>query len=164
MNRWVTHLGGARFTLGTGRMNRWITHLGGARFTLGTGVALTLMGGDERRVGLVALLGNALSHIAVQVLKRTVARARPCDMTGRSLAVIALPDPYSFPSGHSAAAFAVAVPIALAHPWLAPVVLGLAATVAASRVWLRVHHVSDVLVGVGLGVGGAVAAGAILKY
>jgi undecaprenyl-diphosphatase len=139
-------------------MNRWVTHLGGARFTLGTGLALTLMGGDERRVGLVALLGNALSHLLVQVLKRTVARTRPCDVTGRSLAVVALPDPYSFPSGHSAAAFAVAVPVALAYPWLAPVALGLAVTVAASRVWLKVHHLSDVLAGVALGVAGSIGA------
>jgi undecaprenyl-diphosphatase len=144
-------------------MNRWITHLGGARFTLGTGLALTLAGGDERRVGLAALLGNALSHLVVQLLKRTVARTRPCDMTGRSLAVIALPDPYSFPSGHSAAAFAVAVPIALAHAWLAPVALGLAVTVAGSRVWLRVHHLTDVLAGVALGVAGALVAGALVN-
>jgi len=145
-------------------MNRWVTHLGGARFTLGVGLVLTVMGGEERRVGLVALLGNALSHLVVQLLKRTVARTRPCDVTGRSLAVIALPDPYSFPSGHSAAAFAVAVPIALTHPWLAPVTLGLATTVAASRVWLKVHHLTDVLAGVGLGVAGAAVAAAILKY
>jgi undecaprenyl-diphosphatase len=139
-------------------MMRRLTHLGGARSTLVVGLGLVALGGVERRVGLAALLANGLSHLLVQVLKRTVARARPCHTDGRPLALIDLPDPFSFPSGHSAAAFAVAVPLAVAHAWLAPAVLGLAALVAWSRVALRVHHPSDVLVGAALGIAGAVAA------
>ncbi len=79
-------------------MMRRLTHLGGARVTIGIGLGLVALGGDERRVGLVALLANAISHVAVQVLKRTVARPRPCDPSGASLALIELPDPFSFPS------------------------------------------------------------------
>jgi len=54
-----------------------------------------------------ALFALTSSHLAVQVLKRAVARARPCDANGRLLALIDLPDPYSFPSGHAAAASAM---------------------------------------------------------
>ena len=61
-------------------------------------------------------------------------------------------------SGHAAAATAVAVTVALAHPTAGPIVLPVAALVAYSRVALRVHHVSDVLGGVVLGLGGAIAA------
>ncbi|HVH68664.1 MAG TPA: phosphatase PAP2 family protein [Gemmatimonadales bacterium] len=140
---------------------RWLTHLGGARITLGIGVALVALG--EPRLGLRALLANAGSHVLVQVLKRAVARARPCDASGRPLALVALPDPHSFPSGHAAAATAVAATVALAHPAVSPLVLPLAATVAYSRVALRVHHVSDVLGGVALGLGGAIATSYLLR-
>ena len=140
---------------------RWLTHLGGARVTLGIGLALAAFG--ETRLGLAALVANAGSHLLVQVLKRAVARARPCDATGRPLALVALPDPHSFPSGHAAAATAVAMTIVLAHPLAAPLALPLAGVVAHSRVALRVHHVSDVVAGIALGLGAAIAAGYFLK-
>jgi len=74
---------------------RWVTHLGGARATIGTGLLLVAVG--ERRLGLAVLVALTLSHVAVQVLKRAVARPRPCG------ALVDLPDPFSFPSGHAAA-------------------------------------------------------------
>jgi len=117
----------------------------------------------EPRLGLTALVANAGSHVFVQLLKRAVARARPCDASGRLLALVDLPDLHSFPSGHAAAAAAVAVTVALAHPLAGPVVLPLAALVAYSRIALRVHHVSDVLAGVVLGLGGAIAATHLLR-
>ncbi len=140
---------------------RWITHLGGARTTLAIGLALIALGAP--RLGLTALLANAGSHVIVQLLKRAVARARPCDAGGRPLALVDLPDPHSFPSGHAAAATAVAVTVALAHPTAAPIVVPLAALVAYSRVALRVHHVTDVVAGVVLGLGGAIAATHLLR-
>ena len=140
---------------------RWITHLGGARVTLGIGLALAAFG--ETRLGLAVLVANAGSHVLVQVLKRAVARARPCDAMGRPLALVALPDPHSFPSGHAAAATAIAMTIVLAHPLAAPIALPLAGVVAHSRVALRVHHVSDVVAGVVLGLAGAIATAYFLK-
>ena len=141
---------------------RWVTHLGSAPSTVGIPAVLWLAGGHVAATGRTALVANALSHVAVQILKRTVARARPCDANGVLLAAIAIPDPFSFPSGHSAAATAVAVSIALAHPWLAPVALPLACAVCLSRVTLRVHHRTDVVAGVALGLAGALAARGIL--
>ena len=143
-------------------MMRRLTDLGSAQATLGASLALMALGGDERAVGLSALLANSASHIAVQVLKRVVARPRPCDANGRALALVALPDPYSFPSGHAAAATAVAAAVSFAHPVMAPVLVPLAAAVAVSRVTLRVHHVGDVVAGVLLGLGGAIGAHALL--
>ena len=86
------------------------------------------------------------------------ARPRPSDAYGRPLALIELPDPFSFPSGHTAAATAVATTVALHVPLLTPVLLPLAAAVAVSRVKLRVHDVADVLAGAGLGLTGAIIA------
>ncbi len=136
-------------------MTRAITHLGGARATILAGLLLVLV---EPRVGAAALAANALSHLVVQALKRTVARPRPCGPDGAPLALVDLPDPFSFPSGHAAAAVSVAVPVTFAWPWSAPVALGLAAVVGWSRVALRVHYATDVLAGAALGLGGALLA------
>ena len=68
----------------------------------------------------------------------------------------------SFPSGHSATAFAAATAIAIVSPRLRPWALAIAAAVALSRVYLRVHFPLDVvagaLVGAALGALCAVAA------
>jgi len=141
---------------------RWLTHLGDAVSTVGICLVLLLAGGHLAEVGRAALLANALSHVAVQVLKRTVVRARPCDVHGVPLALVDVPDPFSFPSGHSAASMAVAATIAHAHPAIAPVAIPVAALVGYSRVRLRVHHRADVVAGALLGLGGAVAAWSIV--
>lgn len=139
---------------------RWLTHLGSARVTIGTGLALIAVG--ERQLGLAVLIALSLSHVAVQVLKRAVARPRPCDANGRPLALVELPDPFSFPSGHAAAATAVAGAVSIAHPLLAPALIPLAALIAYSRVALRVHHLGDVIAGAVLGAAGVAAAGVLL--
>jgi undecaprenyl-diphosphatase len=141
-------------------LNRWITHVGGARATIGTGLLLVAAG--EKQLGLAVLVALTLSHVAVQVLKRAVARPRPCDANGHPLALIDLPDPYSFPSGHAAAVSAIATTVTLSQPVLALVVVPLAVVVSASRVALRVHHVSDVVAGVALGVAGGIAGTVLL--
>ena len=141
---------------------RWITHLGDAAVTIGIGVVLCLAGGHLAELGRAALLANALSHLAVQILKRTVVRARPCDANGVPLALVGVPDPFSFPSGHSAASMAVAATIAHAYPALAPIALSAAALVGLSRVKLRVHHPTDVVAGAALGLAGALVAWGII--
>lgn len=135
---------------------RRITHLGEAWVTIGVALVVAAIG--EPGLGAAMLVANALSHIPVQLLKRVVARPRPSDAFGRPLALVPLPDPFSFPSGHAAASTAVAMTLALAHPITAPIALPLAALVSYSRVALRVHHASDVLAGVALGLTGALAA------
>lgn len=139
---------------------RRLTHLGDAATTIGIGVVALAAG--QARLGAAMLLANLLSHVPVQLLKRVVARPRPSDAFGRPLALVPLPDEFSFPSGHAAAATAVAATAAIAHPWSAPIALPLAAIVGYSRVVLRVHHTTDVVAGAVLGLGGALAAAALL--
>ena len=57
----------------------------------------------------------------------------------------------SFPSGHATSAFSSAVLLAEDDP-LWPAYYALAAVVAASRVYVKIHHASDVVAGVATGV------------
>jgi undecaprenyl-diphosphatase len=57
----------------------------------------------------------------------------------------------SFPSGHASSAFTAAMVLGQGDP-LWPAYLAVAATVASSRVYVKMHHASDVLVGAALGV------------
>src|SRR6266699_3093984 len=111
-----------------GGLMRWATHLGGARATIGTGLLLVAVG--ERRLGLAVLVALALSHVAVQVLKRAVARPRACDANGHPLALVDLPDPFSFPSGHAAAASAIATTLVLRQPIAAVLIVPIALLVS----------------------------------
>ena len=62
----------------------------------------------------------------------------------------------SFPSGHAVTAFAMAVGLGALAPKLRWPLLALAALVAASRVMIGAHYLSDVLAGAGLGFAAAV--------
>ena len=105
---------------------------------------LKVLGG----VAVAAGLANAL----LVLTKRRVHRARPCERVRPAhFDVDPLTwfeaDRFSFPSGHALNAFALGSVIALGYPLVAAPVLLLAASVAASRVILGLHWLSDVLVG-----------------
>jgi undecaprenyl-diphosphatase len=84
-------------------------------------------------------------------VKRLVCRTRPRDIEPHCWAHIVTRDRFSFPSGHSTTAFAVAITLGSFYPEIMPVLLVLAANVAISRVVVGMHFLSDVLVGSGMG-------------
>jgi membrane-associated phospholipid phosphatase len=94
-----------------------------------------------------AAVATAGASLAVTPLKDLFERARPPLAEPGLRALVAIPENASFPSGHSATAFAAATAVAVLCPRLRPVVLVLAAGVAVSRVYLRVHFPLDVLAG-----------------
>jgi undecaprenyl-diphosphatase len=61
------------------------------------------------------------------------------------------PDQFSFPSGHSITAFTIAVCVGLFYPQLQDALLLVAVSIAASRVVLGMHFLSDVLAGSAIG-------------
>ena len=75
-----------------------------------------------------------------------------------------LPASTSFPSGHSATAFAAAVAVGFVSPRLRKPLLTLAVLVAASRVYLGVHYATDVLAGSLLGAAIGLAIGLTVRW
>ena len=129
---------------------RLVTHAGGATATVGFCLVLLLLPGT-RRIGAVAGVANLVSHLLVQVLKRAVVRRRPTAALPHIAALTAQPDRFSFPSGHSCSAMAIAIPILLEDPAAGLPFVVLALAVGISRVYLRVHYLTDVVVGQILG-------------
>lgn len=105
--------------------------------------------GWQRSV-LVLLLG-AINVSLNAVLKRVLRRRRPFEQCDGIRACVRVPDPFSFPSGHTMHAVAYAVLLSAFYPLLTPLWAGFAGLVALSRVVLGLHYPSDVLVGAGLG-------------
>ena len=77
-------------------------------------------------------------------------RERPLERRGRAPLIVAPASP-SFPSSHAAMAAAGAVALSVYAPAAWPLFATLAVLMAASRVYLAVHHVSDVVAGLAVG-------------
>ena len=95
---------------------------------------------------MVAIVAVNTAQVA---LKRVFRRARPSGPV--SWWDIHAPDQFSFPSGHTMNAFAVATLVTVDVPLAAPLAFAVAASVGASRVVLELHYVSDVAAGATLG-------------
>ncbi len=125
---------------------------------IATGLGLS---GDRflRRAGLRGmfsiLLASAVTNIPAKLIAR---RTRPdLELVPVIRRLARLPSSSSFPSGHSASAFAFATGAVIERPALAPLLYPMAAAVAYSRVHTGVHYPSDVIVGAALGAGLAVS-------
>ena len=123
-----------------------VTHLGGLTASVAAAALPLLWRGSVRDAAARALIGLALSHLVVQLVKRVVARRRP-SRTVRCEALVTEPPCFSFPSGHAAAAMSVAFAYAVAFPVLALPLLAAGVAVGISRVRLGVHFPGDVLAG-----------------
>jgi undecaprenyl-diphosphatase len=109
--------------------------------------------GDERKaVTLAAALGIE-SVLVNGVVKSCFNRDRPVWDQHRHRS-IRKPRSSSFPSGHATSAFMAATVLGTGRPAATKAAwYGVATVVAASRVHVKIHHASDVVGGVAIGLG-----------
>lgn len=104
-----------------------------------------------REWAVVQMAGILVLAALVMSIKFLVRRRRPEGEWGQ---VYRSADPHSFPSGHAARAFLVAVLATGLGPAGLTIILWIwAPLVALARVAMGVHYVSDILAGAALGVG-----------
>ena len=146
------------------RVNRWqpprwlrlwmvaATRGGNGWIWAAAGLLVELLGGEKRtdavRCASLAAAGGVACFLQ---LKRTFKRRRPTVLAPHAWYRLLPPDQFSFPSGHTITAFAVAVPLGSFYPEMSWGLYFCAASVAASRIILGMHFLSDVLVGICIG-------------
>jgi undecaprenyl-diphosphatase len=126
----------------------WSTRLGDGWLWYSMAPLILLIGGDQRYRALATASFAALAGIVLfKCVKHACRRQRPCENEPHCWANILPPDQFSFPSGHTITAFAIAV--SLGHPYshAEPCLFLMAACIGVSRVMLGMHFVSDVLAG-----------------
>ena len=131
---------------------------GGHLWMLGlTLYALTRRQRRERRYAFKALADSVPSLLISTTLvdypiKFYFRRRRPFINIVRAIVVGRKPGSYSFPSGHSASAFAGAYLLGRYYPKRAPLFYAIAALVGFSRIYVGAHYPGDVLSGSGFGI------------
>lgn len=105
-----------------------------------------------RKAGLAMAIALVSYLIAGDfILKPLFARPRPCDVNTAVTILVKRPHGHSFPSGHTASAFAAAFALWRQDRKLGSPALILAVFIAFTRLYLYVHFPTDILGGVVLG-------------
>ncbi len=86
------------------------------------------------------------------VLKNSIKRPRPFQKFKNVDNLIAVPDQFSFPSGHTACSFIMATTLSYFYPFISLYMFFWALMVGLSRVLLGVHYPGDVFVGILIGI------------
>ena len=123
---------------------------------LGVAAALAAAGGSTgRRAAVNGVASIALASATANLVGKQVTNRRRPDRTGAGVPDerhVPMPESTSFPSGHSASAFAFAEGVGAAAPALGAPVRLAALAVSYSRVHTGVHYPGDVVAGMLIGV------------
>ena len=129
-----------------------ITRLGNAGILWILFAAILLLIPKTRRCGMIVSLALLLDFVVCNgILKNLIARIRPYDINTAVELLIEKPLDYSFPSGHTAASFAVVTVLYCTKSRLRYPAFCIAVLIAFSRMYLYVHYPTDILGGVLVG-------------
>lgn len=121
--------------------------------------ALALRPGRPRDAALLGVAAIGVASASANLLGKTlVRRPRPDPVNVPLGRHVPMPISASFPSGHTASAFAFAAAVGSRYPWSAAPLGMLATAVGYSRVHTGVHYPGDVIAGALLGVASAATA------
>lgn len=130
-----------------------ITYLGSGGFVWIIIAVIMLFFQKSRKTGIVLGAGLLSGFIIGNVfLKNVVARERPCWINQALEILIAVPNDYSFPSGHTLSSFIAATIIMKYNGKMGIAAYALAFAISFSRLYLYVHFPTDVLAGAILGI------------
>ena len=134
------------------RLMKFLTRSGDGFLYPVIGVMILLLNRDSGlEIVLSGLLAFAIELPIYKIIKSKITRLRPFEALSGIQNLIDAPDRYSFPSGHTAAAFVMAIIISAALPLLSVPLIVWASLVGLSRIYLGVHYPTDVLAGMILG-------------
>jgi membrane-associated phospholipid phosphatase len=126
-----------------------------SKLSLGAAGCLALFGGERgRRAAVAGLTSVAVTATVINLAVKPLARRRRPDRIAHAVPIarqVPLPSSSSFPSGHSAAAFAFAGGAGGVVPAVSLPLHALAGAVAYSRVHTGVHYPLDAIAGSVLG-------------
>ncbi|QSA96861.1 phosphatase PAP2 family protein [Methylococcus sp. EFPC2] len=133
------------------RCARWVSRSGDGYLYLTLALLLAWAGRPDDYALLACLvLGFALERPLYFVIKNGFKRDRP--PAALNIKSFVTPsDRFSFPSGHTSAAFLVATLLGYFHPVLLPPLLVWAGLIGMARVVLGVHFPTDTLIGALMG-------------
>lgn len=147
--RWCTRL---RYYQEIIRISRLLSKTGDGPLYVVLGAGLLLSGEPTARLWLYSgILAFAVERPLYLIVKNGFKRNRPADALGDFRSHVIPSDRFSFPSGHTSAAFLMAtlmsnfLPAATAPAYLWASLVGM------SRVFLGVHFPSDILMGMAMG-------------
>lgn len=128
----------------------FITKLGDAGMIWIALAVILLLIPKTRKTGIVIMAALCIDLVLCNgILKNLFARIRPCDVNTQIQLLIARPDDFSFPSGHTAASFAAVGALYFSgERKLWKPALALASLIAFSRLYLYVHYPTDILGGI----------------
>lgn len=131
---------------------RWVSRSGdGYLYPLIAASIYTIDVAQANRFLFVALVAYAVELPLYVLVKNVVRRCRPCQALHAIKALIVPSDPFSFPSGHTAAAWVMALLLVFFSPIAACLAFPWAISVGFSRIFLGVHYPTDILAGILLG-------------
>lgn len=112
---------------------------------------------------LALAVAFSVERFSYYILKNSLKRLRPCDLTPSIHSLITASDKFSFPSGHTSAAFCLCVMTSLMFGGVSAVMFIWAAAVGLSRVIVGVHFPGDIVAGALLGSGVALGTASTLN-
>ena len=118
---------------------------------LGLLILWVIDGRIKREQVLHALFAAVVAWGIAQVIKAVFPTLRPFELNGLTPLTLLPSSDGAFPSGHTAAAFALATTIWLHDKKMGSVFVVAALTVGVARVWGNVHYLIDILGGAVLG-------------
>jgi membrane-associated phospholipid phosphatase len=116
-------------------------------------IGLAIFGEPYREAALRAAPSLIVTFLVSQGLKRLARRPRPSVKLPDLSRLLGNPDEFSFPSSHTACAWAICLGLGYQIPVLMFPGIALAAGIGWSRIHVGAHYLTDILAGAALGAG-----------